>query len=68
VSPDRGAWLKPDPATAQDRPGQGAESLARVRRRARRIDDSVEHLKTLPDAVTTIDTSSSARISITCKR
>ncbi len=34
----------------------------------RGIREFLEHLKTLPDAVTTIDTSSSAGISITCKR
>jgi caffeoyl-CoA O-methyltransferase len=32
------------------------------------IREFLEHLKTLPDAVTTIDTSSSAGISISCKR
>jgi caffeoyl-CoA O-methyltransferase len=34
----------------------------------RGIREFLDHLKTLPDAVTTIDTSSSAGISISCKR
>ncbi|MDQ3346796.1 MAG: hypothetical protein M3545_02400 [Acidobacteriota bacterium] len=32
------------------------------------IREFLDHLKTLPDAVTTIDTTSSAGISISCKR
>ena len=37
-------------------------------RRAGGIDEFLSHLKTLPDGVTTIDESSRAGISITCKR
>jgi hypothetical protein len=34
----------------------------------RRIRDFLSHLKTVPDAVTTIDRSSRAGVSISCKR
>lgn len=55
-------WPKVTPGgcfTAHNVSGQGAGTGIR---------DFLDHLKTLPDAVTTIDTSSRAGLSVSCKR